>query len=230
MSFTEKLRKESAPIFDAIFEHPFVRGIAEGKLEKEQLMHYVKQDFEYLNTFVRIYGVAVSKCETREAMSLFNEQIAFVLHSEVHPHNNFCRVAGVTYEELQGYPLAPTAHHYTRHMLDAAHSGTLGEIIAALLPCPWTYLEIGQRLLAEVNPDKNHPFYDWITFYGEKSMEPVTDQLRRILDQWAETAPQRELERIKDYFILSCQLEYGFWEMAYQVEEWPVSLKSGERV
>ncbi|MFK3959592.1 thiaminase II [Guptibacillus hwajinpoensis] len=230
MSFTEQLREEAAPIFEAIFNHPFVRGIAEGKLEKEQLVHYVKQDFEYLNTFVRIYGIALSKCENREEMALFTEQISFVLHSEVHPHNNLCRAAGVTYEELQGYPLAPTAHHYTRHMLDAAHSGTLGEIVAALLPCPWTYLEIGQRLMEEVNPKEDHPFYDWITFYGEKSMEPVTDQLRKILDQWAETAPERELKRIKDYFILSCQLEYGFWEMAYQVEEWPVSLQEGERV
>ncbi|MDQ0483466.1 thiaminase II [Guptibacillus hwajinpoensis] len=230
MLFTEKLREEAAPIFEAIYNHPFVRGLANGKLEKEQLVHYVKQDFEYLNTFVRIYGVAISKCETREEMALFNEQISFVLHSEIHPHNNLCRAAGVSYDELQGYSLAPTAHHYTRHMLDAAHTGTLGEIIAALLPCPWTYLEIGQRLMQEVNPSEDHPFYDWITFYGQESMEPVTNQLRSILDEWARTAPEKELKRIRDYFILSCQLEYGFWDMAYRVEEWPVALQKEKRI
>jgi len=61
MSFTEQLRRENDDLFAAIFKHPFVRGIAEGKLDREQLIHYVKQDYEYLNAFMRIYGIAISK-------------------------------------------------------------------------------------------------------------------------------------------------------------------------
>ncbi|MET3208316.1 UNVERIFIED_CONTAM: thiaminase [Paenibacillus sp. PvR008] len=30
MSFTQELRRQANGIFQAIFEHPFVRGIAEG--------------------------------------------------------------------------------------------------------------------------------------------------------------------------------------------------------
>ena len=74
----------------------------------------------------------------------------------------------MTYEELQGYPLAPSAHHYIRHMLTVAHEGSLGEIMAVLPPCPWTYLEIGRKSLDEVKPDESHPFYDWIYFYGNR--------------------------------------------------------------
>lgn len=164
MSFTQALRQQAGGIFQAIFDHPFVKGIAEGNLEREQLIHYVKQDFEYLNAYMRIYGIAISKSTSREEIAAFNEQISFILHSEVHPHQNFCAAAGVTYEELQGYPLAPSAHHYIRHMLTVAHEGSLGEIMAVLLPCPWTYLEIGRKLLNEVKPDASHPFYDWISF------------------------------------------------------------------
>lgn len=230
MSFTQEIRREAEPIFEAIYHHPFVQGIANGHLQKEQLIHYVKQDFEYLNTFARIYGIALSKCETRKEMEFFNNQISFVFNSELHPHTNLCHVADVSYEEVQGFKLAPTAHHYTSHMLNAAYTGSLGEIASALLPCPWTYQEIGQRLLEEINPTQNHPFYEWITFYGEKEMEPVTEKLRAIVDLKAETASQNEIKQMKDNFMDSCQLEYGFWEMAFTIEQWPVRMMEGEHI
>ena len=61
MSFSKQLRQEADSIFEAIFAHPFVRGIASGDLQAEQLIHYVKQDFEYLNSFMQMYGTAISK-------------------------------------------------------------------------------------------------------------------------------------------------------------------------
>jgi thiaminase (transcriptional activator TenA) len=224
MTFSAELRKAADPIFQAIFEHPFVQGIANGDLKKEQLIHYVKQDFEYLNSFIRIYGIAISKCENREEMEMFNKQISFILNSEIHPHNNFCQAAGVKYEELQGFPLSPSAQHYIRHMLTVAYEGTLGEILAVLLPCPWTYWEIGRKLLLEVQPNPSHPFYEWICFYGERT-DSITTKFCDRLDEWAKEANDKEKEKMKDHFLKSCQLEYMFWDMAYKLEEWPVKIK-----
>ncbi|MBM6995490.1 thiaminase II [Paenibacillus sp. DXFW5] len=223
MGFTQELRRQADGIYQAIFDHPFVRGIARGQLEKEQLIHYVKQDYEYLNAYMRIYGIAISKSRTREEIAMFNEQIAYILNREVQPHQIFCQAAGVNFEELQGYPLAPSAHHYIRHMLTVAHEGSLGEIYAVLLPCPWTYLEIGQKLLAEVQPTSDHPFYEWIDFYGRLSGD-VTEKFIHALDRWADTAREEERQRMADHFLQSCQLEYLFWDMAYRQEDWPVAM------
>ncbi|MGP7816934.1 thiaminase II [Niallia sp. 01092] len=225
MKFSQQLRKEADSIFHAIFEHPFVQGIAKGDLKAEQLIHYVKQDFEYLNSFIQIYGTAISKCDNREDMEMFNEQISFILKSEIHPHNNFCQVAGVSYEDLQGFPLSPSSHHYIRHMLTVAQHGSIADIIAVLLPCPWTYLEIGKKLLKEVNPEPSHPFYDWIHFYGGRdSMDTLTDKFCARLDELVEHASEEEKEKMKEYYLLSCQLEYKFWDMAYTLEDWPVKM------
>ncbi|PRO66381.1 thiaminase II [Alkalicoccus urumqiensis] len=221
MRFSEELRQEAEPVFEAIFHHPFVKGIGEGDLPKEALLHYVRQDFEYLTTFCRIYGLAVSKCTDRQDMTFFQEQIGFILNDEVHPHHNFCEVAGVRYEELQKAPLAPTAHHYTRHMMEAAQ-GSLGETLTALAPCPWTYWEIGCRLAEEVNPDKTHPFYDWIMFYAADEVDSITTTFRSMIDRCAEQAGAEEKKRMKSHFLLSAQMEYAFWEMAYKQEGWPV--------
>lgn len=221
MSFSQQLRQEANHIFEACYEHPFVRGIAEGTLGKEQLIHYVKQDFEYLNAIMQTYALGMTKCTAREDMAMFNTSISFVLNSETHPHHNFCRVADVDFEDLQGFPLAPTAQHYTRHMLNVGRSGTLGETIAVVLPCPYIYLYIGDRIIEEYHPNQQHPFFDWITFYGGQEDPRMNLYLKR-LDQLAEKASEQERTNMKDNFMLSCQLEYMFFDMAYKLEEWPV--------
>lgn len=128
--FTEELRSKADSVFEAIFDHSFVRGIAEGKLSSEQLAHYVRQDFQYLTVFCQVYGLAVSKSTRRQDIAFFNEQIGFVLDSENHPHQNLARVSGYPMEELErADELEPTARNYTRHMLYEAHRGTLGELL-----------------------------------------------------------------------------------------------------
>ena len=45
--FTDELRLAAAPIWEADLKHPFVRGIADGTLPKENFKFYLIQD--YLN-------------------------------------------------------------------------------------------------------------------------------------------------------------------------------------
>lgn len=222
MTFSQNLRDENDDIFQAIFDHPFIQGIGKGNVPKEALAHYIKADFEYLNAFVNIYGMAISKSKNRKDMAFFNEQIHFVLNSEIHPHHNFCEAIGVGYDELQGHPLPPAADHYIKHMMYHAQMGGQAEIICALLPCPWTYLEIGKELMKKYNPSKNHIFYPWISFYAKDSMDKTTIEMRNRLDELAEGSSSTDKIRMKDAFRKSCQLELAFWEMAYTCEEWPV--------
>lgn len=222
MTFTETLREENQDVYQAIFKHSFVQGIGKGSVPNEALAHYIKADYEYLNAFMYIYGIAISKSNNRQDISFFNNQIDFVLNSEIHPHNNFCEQIGVGYEEMQGYPLPPTADHYVKHMMYHAHMGSLGEIIAALLPCPWTYLEIGQELMKSYQPTEDHLFYPWISFYANDDVADITLKMRDMLDKLAAGAGQAELDKIKIAFRKSCQLELSFWEMAYTCEVWPV--------
>ncbi|WP_284644200.1 thiaminase II [Paenibacillus silviterrae] len=225
-SFTGQLRQDFDAIFEANYHHPFIRGVGRGELMADQLIHYVKQDYEYLNAYVRAYGLAVSKCSTREEMAYFQEKIGFILNDETHPHRNFCEAAGVSYEDLQGFRPAPAAHHYIRHMLTVAHEGTLGEIMCVLLPCPWIYWDIGERLVKEFNPQPDHPYYDWIQFYASERIASATQELCRRIDVWAEErATTAERERMREHFELSAQMEYMFWDMAYHVQDWPVKLK-----
>lgn len=221
MSFSRQLRADNDDLFRAIFAHPFVTGIGEGHVPHEALAHYVRADYEYLTAFARIYGTAVSQCETREQAAFFSEQIDFVLNGETHPHNNFCDVMGVDYAELQNAPLPPTADHYVKHMLHHAASGNMGETLAVLLPCPWTYKEIAEQLNVTYQPTADHPFRVWIDFYADPMVADITERMCAMLDAQAEAASPVARARMQEAFRKSCQLEWGFWEMAYTGEQWP---------
>jgi thiaminase/transcriptional activator TenA len=42
------------------------------------------------------------------------------------------------------------------------------------------------------------------------------------VDQAAREASPQELEAMREAFMISSRYEYMFWDMAYNMEEWPV--------
>ena len=223
MSFSAQLRSDADVLFDAIYHHPFVQDIAHERLSREAIVHYVQQDVMYLNTYARVYGLGIAKADTREQMKMFHQLITVVLSGELVPHYNLCRVAGVAYEDMkQPVPVAPTAHHYMRHMLTSAYTGQLPDIVAAVLPCFWTYVDFGRRLAKDIDI-ANHPehaFYDWISFYASEEMLSGLKQLTDLLDTLMEHANAAYRANIKAIFDDGCRMEYRFFEMAYTQERW----------
>lgn len=222
MSFATSLRHEADAIFESIYHHPFVRGIAQGHLARESLIHYVQQDSQYLSTYCRVYGLALAKSLTHRQMRLFHERIGFLLDGELAPHQNLCRVADVPYETVVQTTtgLAPTAHHYAKHMMSVAQQGTLGEIVAVVLPCHWVYVEVAQRMVDQQPPTASHPFYDWITFYASAHMRAGLHELTTLLDELADDAGDLDHYLMKAAFLDSTRLEYQFFDMAYTLERW----------
>jgi thiaminase (transcriptional activator TenA) len=230
MSFSEHLRREADTVFQAIRQHPFVQGLAHQNLSRETLIHYVKQDVQYLKTYAKVYGLALAKSQTIEQMKFFHERIGVVLDGEALPHQNLCRAADVQYEDLKTHAthLAPTAHHYAHQMLATAYAGTLGEILAALLPCHWVYVDAAEYLLREYRPTPEHLFYDWISFYASDPMQTSLQDFLRLLDAYAEHAGTDELERMKAAFLAGCHLEYRFFDMAYTLEDWALPVTQSQ--
>lgn len=228
MRFSEEIRQQADKIFEGILRHPIVLGIAKGEVPNKVLIHYVKANAEFLRAYSQVCNHAISACDKQEDKDFFRSQVEAVLPNDNHPHQNLCRVIGVNYKKLQGSTMPPTAHHYIAHLTKTAQTGSYGEVISALLPCPWTYLEIGLRINGRLKPVPAHPFYDWINFYADLRMAETISKLRDLLDDWAETASDLEKQRAKDTFLYSCQLEYMFWEMSYSLEDWPFNTKEEE--
>ncbi|EOR69897.1 transcriptional regulator [Thermobifida fusca TM51] len=217
--FTAELGRRHADLFEAFYQHPFLKGLREGSLSREQVLHYVAQDYQYLTAYTRCYGLGMALSPDRRWMRFFHDNAAVILCAETHAHESLCAYVGVSYEEAQADHLAPTAQAYINHMMEAGRD-TLGVLLSALLPCPWTYLWAAARFTSETPLDPSHPFYGWWDFYAGRYESQKLTQTRAMLDELAAAAGPAERERMERAFVASCHYEIRFWEMAWSLEDW----------
>ena len=53
MNFSEILIRETTPILEANFKHPFVTGLADGTLDMAKFRYYMIQDMLYIVAYAR---------------------------------------------------------------------------------------------------------------------------------------------------------------------------------
>ncbi len=218
-SFSDALREEASHIWEKIFEHPFLAEMGEGNLPLEKFRFYAKQDYAYLVDFACCLGLAGAKADDLETMRALADLFRASLTVEIEMLEGLCGRISIPPEELIEVEAAPTNFAYTRHLLHIAYSGTVGEIMASMLPCMWSYQLIGERLVGKTE----HPIYsEWCITYASKEYADLVAWFRSLTDRCAEEAGEAEKERMRRHFVLSSRYEYMFWEMAYNEEEWPV--------
>ncbi|MBU7314176.1 thiaminase II [Paenibacillus oleatilyticus] len=220
MKFSEQVRQAANASWQASFEHPFVKGIGDGTLPLDCFRHYVLNDAYYLSQFARVQALGAAKANDLPTVKSMAHHAQGTYEAELSLHEKFSKQLGVTEEEKAAFEPAPTSYAYTSHMIRAAYTGQLGDIIAAILPCYWLYYEIGERL-AGCTPEE--PIYrEWIAAYGGEWFRVLVEEQITRLDELAEQATAQDRQRMQNHFILSSRYEYMFWDMAYRKETWPV--------
>ena len=222
MGFSDELRQRAASTWDKEKAHPFVTGIGDGSLDLDKFRYYMRQDYVFLIEFCRAISLAVAKARTLDDMGWFARMIHETLNMEMALHVSFCADFGISEEELLNTYPSPTTWAYTRHMINTAHQGTVGETAAVILPCSWGYAEIGQTLYAKGTPADQPLYTRWIETYNSQEFADIADWLRGFVDKHAETAGSSELKAMERAFAISSQYEYMFWDAAWRMEEWPV--------
>jgi thiaminase/transcriptional activator TenA len=218
--FSEQLRLEADAIWEASFRHPFVTGIGDGSLPLAAFRHYLLNDAYYLSQFARVQAIGAAKAHDLHTVGRMAAHVQGTYGAELSLHEKFAAKLGITAEERAAFVPAPSAYAYTTHMLSAAYSGQLGDILAAILPCYWLYYEIGEKLKG-LKPEVE-VYREWIDAYGgEWFGELVREQIER-LDSIAEIVSEADRVRMKRHFLTSSRYEWMFWQMGYTQEQWPV--------
>ncbi len=215
--FTERLRREAEPLWTAQFEHPFIRGIANGTLDPERFRHYIRQDYLFLIEYGRLLALTSARAPTLELQTRAAELTLDVLKSEMDLHRAFAAEWGVSTEELEAETMAPTTRAYTDFLLRTASLGDFAELMAALLPCMWGYSDLGRRL-AEDNPADEPRYARWIEMYSSDEFAELANWCREVTDQVAEDVGNQGQELMLSAFLESSRYEGAFWEMAWRLE------------
>jgi thiaminase (transcriptional activator TenA) len=218
--FRDVLKQAAQPIWDAILAHSFLKELGEGTLPHDRFLYFIRQDYLYLFEFARVLCLGGSKAEDLDTLEMFAKHAANAVAVERVMHTGFIRRLRLRAEELLEGERTPTTQAYTRHLLAVAREGTLGEVVAAVLPCYWIYLEVG-RHLATCQPAD--PIYqDWIKAYGSETFADLVQQQLSLVDRLGTRAPAYERQRMTEHFIQSSRYEYLFWDDAYRLVAWPV--------
>lgn len=219
MAFCQEVRKESNSLWEASFDHPFVKGIADGSLALDRFRFYVMQDAYYLSHFAKVQAIGAVKAKDLETTKRFAYHAEHTCASELALHESFMKILGVTEQDWREFEPSPSAYAYVSHMYRSAE-GDLADVLASILPCYWLYFEIGKRL-KDAAP--GHPIYDrWIETYGSAEFAALVDEQKTRMDQLAEGLPPERIKELKDRFRQSSYYEWNFWDQAWRMETWNV--------
>ena len=222
MSFSTHLRKLAAPIWEAQLRHPFVIALGNGTLPERKFRYYILQDARFLSDLARVFAAGAVQAPDSESALRFAKLAEDTIVVERSLHESYGTAWKMTARQMTAVPMAPTNYAYTRHMLSVAQSGSAAEITVVALPCAWIYCVVGQHLLKNGPPGKNHPYRNWLMLYASPEFAEVQRWMRKQVDLWAKTAGVEEKRRMEESFITSSRYEWMFWEMAWNEEEWPV--------
>ncbi|MFC7393940.1 thiaminase II [Scopulibacillus cellulosilyticus] len=223
MSFTERLSKNIEPIWAKIHDHPFVQGIGNGTLPQETFAYYMKQDYVYLIDYAKLFAIGSIKARDIETMGWFARLLHETFNTEMDLHRQYASEFGITREELERTEPTPINLAYTRYMLHVAQNGSLSELVSCLLPCMWSYWEIGKELYAYNGESlSKNPYAKWIEMYASDDFGELCQWLIECLDKQTNGKPEFELQVLEKHFQTTSRYEYMFWNMVYEQHEWPI--------
>ncbi|MFD0049804.1 thiaminase II [Actinomycetes bacterium NPDC127524] len=223
MTFTQIMHVKVRDIWAKTHRHPFIAGIGTGELPKEVFIRYMKQDYIFLIEYSRLFALGVLKARDVQNMSAFSAILNETLHSEMELHRKYAREFAISIRDLEDSSPTPINLAYTGFMLNAGQNGSLAELAAALLPCMWSYWEIGNMLKEKYPGSDAHPLYgEWVTMYASEEFGKSAKWLINLLDSLADGQPKVEIENLTNLFITSSRFEYLFWDSVYKGDDWPV--------
>lgn len=205
---SQRLRERGASQWAAAVAHPMVAQIGAGTLPHETFRFYFEQNLPYLREYARAIAYAAAGTSDRGAVSVLARFLGQIADVEIPANEAFL-------ERLGGSPaepafMLPTTYAYTRHLLDATRRGGLAVALAALLPCQWSYGEIGRHLARSLPDD---PVYrDWIAMFAGDGYDDLVVASTELLDQDCTAGDQAFTS---DAFDRSVRYEIAFWQLAY---------------
>jgi thiaminase/transcriptional activator TenA len=216
--WTARLWAEVAGIYEAILQHPFLIGLADGSLDPDAFAHYLIQDGYYLHDFARALTVVGSKAPSPAGVGILARHAAGIVDVELALHASLLTQLGIA--NTDALPVAPTTRAYTSYLLATAYCGTFADGLAAILPCYWIYAEVGGELVARGSA--NPRYQRWIDTYAGDEYQAIVAEVLGLADHVGQSLSAADEARARAHFATTTRYEWMFWDAAWGREAWPV--------
>ncbi|WP_201574360.1 thiaminase II [Psychrobacter sp. H8-1] len=205
--------RHNCPSWDDYIQHDFVKQLAAGTLASDSFRHYLVQDYLYLIHYTRVMALSVYKSDTLAQMRVGQAGINAMLDMEIGMYLDFCRQWDIPLSQVEGAAESAATIAYSRYILDAAMSGSLAELYAAIAPCLMGYGEIGKRIKAEGFIAGN-PYQPWIDVFSSDEFQAITAQNEAQIDALLAEASPAQADKFQQLFDTAARMEVNFWQQA----------------
>lgn len=219
MNFTQQLHEAAQPIWQASFDHPFIKELAAGTLPLDKFRFYLKQDRYYLERFGDLHTAIAAQVDDPVIKQFLLDGAAGLHDGETQIRRTMFKELSISDQEIQDTPIAPTAYGYVTHMDFQLHHAFPAAAVTALLPCYWLYSDIGNRLQKVHSQVK--VYQQFLDSYSADSFETGTKQMIEIVEQMSQSLSSAQRLYVQKVFLQSSAYELNFWQMAYAKEQWP---------
>lgn len=211
-----RLLDAAEDIWMAYNEHPFVKGIEDGTLDREKFRFYMIQDYLYLAEYAKTFAIGVAKAKSLATANLFAKYIS-VMNGELDVHHGYLGRFGVSQEEVDSTPRSLDNLSYTSYMLRVAYDEGEAEILAAILSCAYSYEVIAKRMIANNPASVNDPFYgEWIEGYASEGYASGNIDLIETLNALTMNYDEKQITHLIDIFCACSRYEMMFWQMSWE--------------
>lgn len=218
-SWSSRLWRDIAPIFDAIITHPFLTGLTDGTLDPASFAHYVAQDVHYLRAYARALAVVGAKAGTLADTAMFARHAAEVFDVELELHAELLPALGLSSEDIGGVPVAPTTLAYNSYLMATVYEGSFADGLAAVLPCYWIYAEVGAELAQRGSTDPR--YQRWIDSYGGDEFAATVTEVIALADRVGPTLTDADEAVARAHFVTTSRYEWMFFDAGHRRETWP---------
>lgn len=219
MKTTERMLNAVCTIWNEYNEHPFVKGIEDGTLDRDKFRYYIKQDYLYLKEYAKVFAIGVAKAKSTETALLFSKYIS-VMNGELDVHSGYMGRFNISLEEIDNAKASIDNLSYTSYMLRVAYEEGEAEILSAILSCAYSYEVIAKKIVKNNPESVNDEFYGaWIKGYSSEEYSKGNKVLLDTLDRLTEDYTESRIAHLTDIFVACSRYELMFWDMAWELRD-----------
>lgn len=215
MNLRERLFEIGKPYWDKIIEQPFIQELAAGTLEEDIFRYYTLQDNSYLQEFVKVFAIGLSKSNNLQDMKNFMRFMKGAMESETEAHDDFLKKIGITKEMSLQTQANIVNTSYTNYMISVASTGTAAEAAAAVLTCNWSYEYIARMTSNKKAYEKSYYCNDWYNIYTSDYFKKDVEDNIAMVEKLCENYTENQLKHIDEIIMRCSEFEYLFWDIAY---------------